>query len=79
MKKYLNILENPDKMLFIIDEVGIGTKLIKNYGYAKKGQRVVVIFFGLHYIFIVEPEVLESKLDLHGLHKQDGLRVDSVP
>jgi len=59
VKEYLNILENPDKMLFIIDEVGIGTKLIKNYAYSKKGHRVVVIFFGLHYIFIVEPEVLE--------------------
>ncbi len=31
-------------MVFVIDEVGIGTKLLKNYAYSKKGERVVVRF-----------------------------------
>ena len=39
---YLTILEDPNKMLFIIDEVGIGTSLIKHYAYSKKGERVNV-------------------------------------
>jgi len=43
LKKYLEILEDGKKLLFIIDEVGIGTNLLKNYAYSKKGERVVVI------------------------------------
>jgi len=30
-------------LLFIIDEVGVGTSITKNYAYAKKGERVQVI------------------------------------
>ena len=43
VKKYLEIMEDPKKLLLVIDEVGIGTNLLKNYAYSKKGERVVVI------------------------------------
>jgi len=42
VKEYLEILEDPKRMLFIVDEVGIGTNLLKKYAYSKKGERVVV-------------------------------------
>ncbi len=42
VKNYLGILEDPNKLLLIIDEVGIGTNLLRNYAYSKKGQPVVV-------------------------------------
>jgi hypothetical protein len=37
------MLEDPKKLLLVIDEVGIGTSLLRNYAYSKKGERVVVI------------------------------------
>ena len=43
VKKYLEIMEDPKKLLLVIDEVGIGTSLLKKYAYSKKGERVVVI------------------------------------
>jgi NAD(P)H-flavin reductase len=42
IQAYLRILEDDNKLLFVIDEVGIGTNLIKHYAYSKKGQRVNV-------------------------------------
>jgi len=42
VQEYLKIMEDPDKMLLIIDEVGIGTNMLKHYAYSKKGERVVV-------------------------------------
>jgi len=43
VKSYLKMLEDPKKLLLVIDEVGIGTSLLRNYAYSKKGERVVVI------------------------------------
>jgi len=42
VQEYLKILEDRNKVLFVIDEVGIGTHIIKHYAYAKKGERVKV-------------------------------------
>ena len=36
-------MEDKEAILFVIDEVGIGTNIIKHYAYAKKGERVNVI------------------------------------
>jgi len=35
-------MEHKDKLLFVVDEVGIGTSLLKHYAYSKKGSRVNV-------------------------------------
>ena len=43
--RYLRILEDDKKELFVIDEVGIGTKLIKHYAYSKRGERIEVSLF----------------------------------
>jgi len=71
---YLTILEDPNKMLFIIDEVGIGTSLIKHYAYSKKGERVnVTLLFRLTYPWLVEVEVFEAEPHLHSVHISTSL------
>ncbi len=76
---YLKILEEPNKMLFIIDEVGIGTSLIKHYAYSKKGERVnVTLLFRLTYPWLVEVEVFTTQPDLYRLYQLQLLRVDPV-
>ena len=47
--KFFHILNNPNSKLFVLDEVGFGTKRLRHYAYSKIGQ----------------PAILESKKKLH--------------
>ena len=35
-------MENPNAVLFVIDEVGFGTKTLRNYAYSKIGEPAIL-------------------------------------
>ena len=38
----MEVLENENKILFVIDEVGFGTKSLRNYAYSKIGEPAIL-------------------------------------
>ena len=42
IKKFLEILRDPEIKLFVLDEVGFGTKRLRNYAYSKIGHPAVL-------------------------------------
>ena len=42
MKKFLEVLKDIKSILFVIDEMGIGTKPLRNYGYSPIGTPAVL-------------------------------------
>jgi len=42
IKKFLHYLKDKKTILFVIDEMGIGTNPLRNYGYSKVGAPCVL-------------------------------------
>jgi len=42
IKQYLSILKDKNSVLFVLDEVGVGTNNLRKYAYSKIGEPVVL-------------------------------------
>ena len=42
IQKFFQIIEDPDAMLFVIDEVGFGRKSLRHYAYSPIGEPAIL-------------------------------------